>query len=949
MEVEERAKFIRALTEPVLRRNQGKPLEPGMIRDAVGKAAKLATEISGPVAIDLDALVRELETDYAVHIGKARVLEDATDHVPWLEAKKKNINWFFWNRYRLHMADKIPPASLDALDTSMEEVLSRLEDPNRKGRWDRRGLVVGHVQSGKTANYTGLICKAADAGYKVIVVLTGIHESLRVQTQIRLEEGFVGYKTGSPDDEREVIGVGKITMPNSERVPNIDTVTDRGAYGDFRRSGHAIHIHPDANPRLFVIKKNVGVLGNLLRWIRQTAPVRDGARQHHPDVPLLVIDDEADNASIDTSPLSESEKKQADPTKINANIRQLLRAFDQCSYVGFTATPFANVFISDQAQGERFGDDLFPRSFALCLPSPSNYFGPTKVFGLDASPNSSEQEGLDLTYDVNDWGPSKEGAEPGWMPAKHKMNHRPTYDGREQLPPSLKEAIKCFLLSSASRRARGQEKKHSSMLIHVSRFTDVQGIVKSQVSDEVERLQGVFKNGDGAAVPIRKAFRELWERQYVPTTERLATSDPSLTTLTWEVVESHLAATVDSVTIKEMNGEAGDVLDYETSEVPLTVIAVGGDKLARGLTLEGLSVSYFLRPSTAYDTLMQMGRWFGYRPGYTDLCRLYMPASLKEWYRHVATANEELREEFERMAEAGMTPREFGLRVRSHPKLMVTAASKMRNATKIRISYEASVSEPVSIDIRPEQLVANEKAAREFLSKLGAPMEKEDERPGRSNNVSKTLIWSNQPAREVCEFLAKLKMSPGATRATATLWREYIQKMNEKHGELTSWTIALLSNRDDGSPVPFAGFNQIGLFRRMDFGADPSPTEFKMRRLLSPADEALDLTDEEREQARAASPGSGKTGRLSPAAIRQVRPRTRGLCLLYPLRRGLPDEKGASAAQRTDVDGERVDESLQVPPLGVALSFPGSKNPEKVVYAVNARYWREHFGEPEAE
>ena len=145
----------------------------------------------------------------------------------------------------------------------------------------------------------------------------------------------------------------------------------------------------------------------------------------------------------------------------------------------------------------------------------------------------------------------------------------------------------------------------------------------------------------------------------------------------WEEVSSQLPDVVSDIQVRMINGTAKDALDYSEYEgAGLKVIAIGGDKLARGLTLEGLCVSYFLRASRMYDTLMQMGRWFGYRPGYLDLCRLYTTPDLSEWFGHIADAAEELREEFDIMAATGATPREYGLKVQSHPVLMVNLKAK---------------------------------------------------------------------------------------------------------------------------------------------------------------------------------------------------------------------------------------------------------------------------------
>lgn len=279
---------------------------------------------------------------------------------------------------------QLPPRVVSELDDVTDHVLGLLEDPARSGAWRQQGLVVGHVQSGKTGNYTGLICKAADAGYKVIVVLAGIHNSLRSQTQIRLDEGFLGYarEFGLADPRRTRVGVGLI-----DPTAVADSVTTRDERGDFSRTvAQQAQIHAGGNVLLFVVKKNVRVLRNLIEWAKLSAkkPIANGTSVVG-DVPLLVIDDEADQASIDTKVQAFDENGQPDadhdPSAINFEIRKLLETFERRAYVGYTATPFANVFIHPEGKVDEGGLDLYPRHFIVNLSAPTNYFGPSRIFG----------------------------------------------------------------------------------------------------------------------------------------------------------------------------------------------------------------------------------------------------------------------------------------------------------------------------------------------------------------------------------------------------------------------------------------------------------------------------------------------------------------------------------------------------------------------------------------
>jgi hypothetical protein len=262
-----------------------------------------AIEFFGATDVDEKLVVEELERVFAVIIGKERILQDADEaYEPWLPKRKGDINWRFWERYEQFLRERgWPEKVLERLDESTDQILGLLTAPDRPGAWDRRGMVVGHVQSGKTSHYNGLIAKAADAGYKLIVVLTGFHNSLRSQTQVRLEEGFLGYDRqaagpGGPTGRFVPIGVGAI-----DPTPKADSITTRADNGDFRRSvAQNFGINPGGHPLLFVIKKNGSVLKNLLEWVRFASNAKDARGPYVSGVPLLVIDDEADQGSVDT-------------------------------------------------------------------------------------------------------------------------------------------------------------------------------------------------------------------------------------------------------------------------------------------------------------------------------------------------------------------------------------------------------------------------------------------------------------------------------------------------------------------------------------------------------------------------------------------------------------------------------------------------------------------------
>ena len=715
---ETRKKVVKFVQELLLDEDDKSAVTPAMISEKIDMV--LTMKPKWGEGLDRVAVTDELIRRFSLWIGEDATLKSDAGHESWLVASRKR-DWRYWQRYREWLERKLSFKAVDALDRSTDAVLGLLEDPLREGPWDRRGLVVGHVQSGKTGHYSGLICKAADAGYKIVIVLAGLHNNLRSQTQMRLDEAFLGYETKPVPEDIMQIGVGLIDGDPSIK-PNY--ATNRSNGGDFNADiARKLGISPEQRPWLFVVKKNKTVLERLLRWIRNhVANLHDPetGRRIVTNLPLILIDDEADHASVDTGEaVLDAEGKpdmEHEPTAINRLIRRILHSFSRSAYVGYTATPFANIFIHERGETQQEGTDLFPSSFIVNLAAPSNYVGPGKVFGTD-------REGrLPLVREVDDYcTPDGLG---GWMPPKHKNGHQPLVDGRDRLPPSLDEAIGAFVLACAIRRLRGQESDHCSMLVHVTRFTSVQRAVHAQVDERIRHIKQRLTRRIGHE-PVLAALRGLWESDFAPTTSRTAQTHRDLVrtdAFGWAEIETTLADAVSDIQVRMINGTAKDALDYsEQDGIGLKVIAIGGDKLARGLTLEGLTVSYFLRASKMYDTLMQMGRWFGYRPCYLDLCRLYTTDELCEWFGHIADASEELREEFDLMAASGATPREYGLKVASHPVLLVTSRLKMRSARNLMLSFSGQLLETVAFPREAGALERNLAAARRLVSSFGAP------------------------------------------------------------------------------------------------------------------------------------------------------------------------------------------------------------------------------------
>ena len=888
----------------------------------VGIQASVAMGIGA--GIDRDALLREVESLVRVWVGVSGVLDDPRGHEEWLSGRRGQIEWRFWDRYRRYLEEDqgLPRLAVTRLDDLTDRILGRLEDPHRAGSWDRRGLIAGQVQSGKTGNYIGLMCKAADAGYKLIIVLAGVHNSLRSQTQLRVDHGFIGYDTQkrhvfNPDNVW--IGVGRLA---GAAKPAIHSLTHSGEKGDFNTvvaQKAAVDIG-GSDPVVLVVKKNTTVLKNLIAWATTIRQQKDPDTDLMVvrDVPLLVIDDEADHASINTADADD-----ADPSTINWLIRDLLAKFSQSAYVGYTATPFANILIDPDADHSAVKDDLFPRSFIFTLKAPSNYIGPATVFGLKPeTPDQMGRPGLPLVREIKD--------EETWMPRGHKKTWEPG-----PLPESLVGAIHSFVLAIAARRARGQVGEHNSMLIHVTRFVDVQGRVAEQVGEEVKSIRRHLRYGDGAsATPFLTSLQELWDADFDTTSPKIAATqlDRQATRLTWGDVMPHLAAAANSIEVSKINGSAKDVLSYFEHRDGLNVIAIGGDKLSRGLTLEGLTVSYFLRASKMYDTLLQMGRWFGYRPGYLDLCRLYLSPELRRWFCTITAASEELMRLFDEMADAGGTPSDFGLKIRSNPDgLTVTSPAKMQQGKKVRVSYAGTISETVNFDTNQNRLNENLSAVRTLAAEAKTWLAPRGKELG-------DICWSEVPSELILSFLDRYKTHEAAQKAQAINLRNYI-KTRVADGELTTWTILLAGRATNAKGKVSIDGMDVGLALRSPMNVDegvPVGAKYDIRRIVDPPDELVDLTPAQLADALAltidnweANRGPNDTDADRPVIpggryARKVREPQKGLLILYPL----------------------------VPPLGVVgvdavmgfgFSFPESRFDSAVDYWVNKVYLAQEF------
>ena len=870
------------------------------IREYVRQAHLICPDVTDDQA---EKEVRWFEMVHGVTMTDGATLQEA-GFEPWLDDARSGLDPYYWDRYRRLLESRyFPRPVLATMDSVTDRILGLLENPAKEGKWDRRGMVMGHVQSGKTANYTGLICKAADAGYRVIIIIAGIHNNLRNQTQRRIDEGLVGFdstgKLGGMLPRQRLLGVGRI---DSRRRPNAFTTSQR----DFNKAianSVGIPLKNLSEPAVFVIKKNSTTLRNLIEWLTAHNA------QHGTDTvrePMLLVDDEADNASINIR------HRQDEISRINGQIRGLLSLFERSCYVGYTATPFANIFIDPDSENEMLGHDLFPRDFIVSLNPPANYFGPTDVF---------IEEPDRIVHPIDDHA--------DLLPLKHEIYHPVT-----GLPESLETAVRVFVVARAIRLFRGQDRQHNSMLVNVSRFVAVQSQIRNEIHSLVDRIRSSVRV-NGAMPPDRAltdpeiaALHRVFEDHY-------AQSCPE----PWPNVQACLHASVSAVNVVEVNSRSSDALDYVMHEnTGLNVIAVGGLSLSRGLTLEGLVVSYFLRNSMMYDTLLQMGRWFGYRQGYEDLCRVWMPEEAQGWYTHITESIDELREELSRMQSVNATPKDFGLRVRSHPDtLAVTARNKMGSGMSMRVlvGLANSFVETAILRRDPPSLEANRQAAISLAANLrGIGYAPEDGEPLRGGGGR---LVRGAPAKAVDAFLMAFRNHEGSVMTQPDPVRRYIAERTAD--ELDEWDIYFPGLIPERAPPGSLKDSSLGF-----------PLICQRRAAGPRSDNAtLMVTSKQRVSSR----GIESTGLTDTEAGRA----RNEFYLRYPTRKNIPDwvyrevrTKPLLVVHMLAIGKEGDDLSAEQPVVAWSISFPTTDREErKVEYVVNTTWYQERYGDDEDE
>lgn len=748
----------------LLTKELGHPITTSLIDEEIDDAIRKFSKIPNFVILDeeIDRLKFQLGSVFSIKVGEEALVLHDTEVARWFDSRKSDIDWSHWNAYKNMLLSQARPIEvIDANEKVIDSILDFSGDPETVGTWSRKGLVMGNVQSGKTQNYLGLINKAIDSGYKVIILLGGHLNDLRKQTQERVDEGVLGRESKhlvvANSSTPAPIGVGIYGLNNV----NTGTTTAK----DFTKSfADSLGFKLGTDPVVFTIKKHTTIMASLYNWIKEHHYLNpeDNIKL---DSQLLLIDDEADYASINTKAHKE------ELTKTNEYIRKILSLFNRNTYVGYTATPFANIFIDPDDNTYSDKDDLFPSDFMVKIPVPENYMGQDFFF----------KENSSSTILIND--------------------HDPIYqlksgDSIQQLPESLKEAVRSFVIVISIRNLRGEKNSHNTMLVNISHLKLHQDRLEFLISEYQNEIHEAIVSFSGLGV--EEARNNITLKEVEKTFRHIFTVDETYENIFSKLRDSSGKINVWAVNQKDKKADA-KVLDYSIhKQNGLCAIVIGGHKLSRGLTLEGLSISYFARNSKAYDTLMQMCRWFGYRPSYKDLCRVYLPYESLRWYSFIASTIRELYSELELMGKMEKRPTDFGLKVREHPgAMLITARNKMGSAeSEVRTQdLWGQVQRRFRFRKSIEENVRNINYSESFLNTLINDRKNTGE---ISYDISGSLILSNVDYNDVIKYIKNIDLLEDDVGNAALI--EHLMKMkksglpnlkvalfNQKGSRTTSW------------------------------------------------------------------------------------------------------------------------------------------------------------------
>lgn len=899
---------------------------------------------------DISELVHDLEYEVSVrHTKGSAIFNDYDNPHDWYTKLIPNLpNQPFWERYRRFLMENssLDEKSINLLDhETLPNILNCLGDPNEQfeGKRLKRGLIIGDVQSGKTSTYTGLICKSADAGYKVIILLAGTTESLRQQTQERIDEGVIGYTFPKDAQNNKVI---KVCVGNyTDGMPaSAFTSVQRDFVGGTDKIATSINQHKSIV--VFVCKKHVSVLTKLYNWLKdQNLDTVKG----YVDAPMLLIDDEADNASVNTK------KDETDPTKTNKIIRDICNLFKNSTYVGFTATPFANIFIDPDSVDSMKQADLFPDNFIYALPTPSSYIGARRLF----YPEGDCYKNLRFIADIEEPDYSSEEYKDASKNDIDSLNHGTFYHLHKKewdgiLPDSLREAVLCFFIANTIRDLRGDISAPRSMLVNMSKYVNVQRVIKEHVEDIYNSvLNSITYDFDECQSknnthPLYIELYSVWKKHFSNIGDVLYS----------RILEKKaLLNAISNIKILVVNGsKQSSKLDYKANP-SLRVIAVGGLSLSRGLTLEGLLVSYFYRNTSTFDVLMQMGRWFGYRRKYEDLFLVWTSQDSALWYAEIAEASELLKEDIQRMYDQRLTPKDFGLKVRDNCNaLQITARNKMRAASeyKMRVAYYGNIYDTPYLSFNVEHNTKNLKRVADFVAFLKssnyeyrfADIERNKNKDVSSPYIHDSRYFADVPKSVIKDFLSKINCS--LLNMNFNIENILTFMDNPENTGIEQWNV-VFEGGDSAVPCQITGLDNIHCTKRAIYDRGNAVQISSRRRILGTREGKFCLSSDDISLAETRCKNAWSVEGISDDEISKKSIPVKAYFQYLKKRKPIlvimliqPEVKTEDPTKENCKSFKKFIEKLGNDQLiGFAIGFPGVKGEESAVnYQVNKTWLR---------
>lgn len=861
---------------------------------------------------------------YAPNSLSARDEKTKEENLFLLRQNKTDEEQKHWTAYQEYLSfDKMrTPDTIEHLNEVTDSILSHFPDISQEDKFLVSGLVVGYVQSGKTENYLALINKLIDFGVDIFIILAGTSSLLRNQTQKRSESDILGMYSHST----EKIGIGNHLegeasvefFTNQDKKRTTDT---RGHNGDVSRERiDNLPAYLGNKQIVLVVKKHKDVLAQLIEWLERASGIINGEKTGQDCLEgktLILIDDEADHASINIG------RPDKEDSAIFSHISKILNLFDKKAIIGYTATPFANIF---SAPGE--ANPLFPKDFIYSLKAPSDYMGIFELFGKSSEENKKLIELFGKS--------SKENEKPNYPLVRsidkidetsNPEDKRRLHDWdfkKDGLISSMKEAIHAFLLSGAIRNLRGDGNEPHSMLIHfdvrIASHASVQAAVQQYLNDLKASLTNGETNEDFWEKDFGKDILRLWTWDFRPTSEKMEKLDsehlydnevlPYEMNYAFEEVKEALMSFLDEMAhVYKINGDKeADFINYEGYKVeqgkPLKVICVGGSILGRGFTVEGLACTYYGRGSLQADTIMQGGRFFGYRPGYRDLVRIYVTKDIQTGLTRTAEVLSSLLKQFEDMMKENKKPQDFGFCVKNVIRL--TSNKRIRNAEIVRSSFSGYTSEVATFLLNDNVSKENHEITENFIMDLGRPSVLDGTKPNEEYS------WRFVDSNKVLDYLAKMKIASYSRLRSVTMLQDYVKEVREEYGELFYFDVILINQDSKGEVVKFGEYKVKAGQRKAEWiDGDKRYYTINQGRALTGRHLEYGLTTKEKQKLKEKYPLKKSSAVRKLSEVREFRPE-RAQLLIYTFSAG-------SINDSLELEG---DEQIKETPIGFSINIP---------------------------